>query len=158
VQIQFHGFAIMEIRKATHEDLEDLVRMGRAFFYEAKWDNQGIEWNDEAARLTLADMLEKEDNIIYMAHTEIAIGMIAGVIYPVWYNHNIKMAQEFFWYVIPEKRRGVGLKLLKALEEEIKARGIKTFAMLSVETMPSLDSLYIREGYAPSEKTFIKRL
>lgn len=148
----------MIISKATHLDLPDLVNMGRDFFYEAKWDEQGIEWDDKASEKTLSMMLEDENNIIFIAKTEVAIGMICGVIYPVWYNHNVNMAQEFFWYVKPEKRRGVGLKLLEALEKEVKARGVKTFAMLSVESMPKLDDLYVKCGYAPSEKTFIKRL
>jgi len=148
----------VHILKATKSDLSDLVKMGRAFFYEAQWDKVGIKWDDESAFTALEGMLEDEDTIIFIAKENKAIGMIGGLIYPVWYNLKMKMAQEFFWYVTPEKRKGVGIKLLSALEQEVKSRGIVPFTMLSVEGMPELQQLYSRLGYAPSERTFIKRL
>lgn len=132
--------------------------MGNAFFYEAQWDKVGIQWNDESALTALSGMINDDNTIIFIAKEDEAIGMIGGVIYPVWYNLKMNMAQEFFWYVKPEKRKGVGIKLLQALESEVKSRGVEPFSMLSVEGMPELDGLYSRLGYAPSEKTFIKRL
>ena len=47
-------------------------------------------------------------------------------------SYSGSLTQEFFWYVRPEKRPSAGMKLLEALENEIKSRGIKTFAILSV--------------------------
>ncbi len=69
------------------------------------------------------------------------------------------MAQEWFWYITPEKRNfnGLGVRLLLRLEAEIKKRGIDIINMQSQESLPALDSLYARLGYRPAEKTFIKR-
>lgn len=146
------------ILKATSEDLKDLVTMGRAFFYEAEWDKL-YEWDNLAAASALEDLINNESAIVYMAkENDMSIGMAAAVLYPIWYNPDILVAQEFFMYVQPDKRKGCGHKLKAKLEEEAIRMGARTMAMGSVEALPSLDTYYARSGYSPSEKTFIKRL
>lgn len=146
-----------EIIKATIDDLPDLVTMGRAFFHEAQW-HKLYEWSNESASIALTDLIKNPQAIVYLAKQEsIAIGMAAAVLYPLWYNTDIKVAQEFFLYVKPEKR-GIGTKLKNKLEEVAIEMGAITMAMGSVESLPSLDTYYARSGYFPSEKTFIKRL
>jgi len=146
-----------DIIKATIDDLNDLVTMGCAFFHEAQWQDL-YEWDNNSASLVLADLIQNPEAVVYMAKQDgISIGMAAAVLYPLWYNTNIKVAQEFFMYVRPEKR-GVGTKLKNKLEEEAIKMGARTMAMGSVEALPALDKYYARSGYAPSEKTFIKRL
>ena len=147
-----------EIIKATINDLADLVNMGRAFFYEAQW-HELYQWDDISASLVLTDLIENEAAFVYMAKQEgRSVGMASAVLYPLWYNTNILTAQEFFMYVQPDKRKGIGNKLKAKLEEEARKFGARTMAMGSVEALPALDTYYARSGYAPSEKTFIKRL
>lgn len=146
-----------EIVKATIDDLKDLVTMGRAFFHEAQW--QGLyEWDDLSAATVLEDLINNELALVYMAKQDgVSIGMASAVLYPLWYNTNILTAQEFFMYIQPDKR-GAGTKLKNTLEQAAREKGARTMAMGSVEALPSLDTYYARSGYAPSEKTFIKRL
>lgn len=147
-----------EIIKATLEDLDSLISMGYAFFLEAKWD-EFYEWDDLSASSALIKLINNPDAIVYVAKENgIAIGMASALLYPLWYNTNIITGQEFFLYVQPDKRNGVGHKLKSQLESDIRDKGARTGIMGSVETMPSLDEYYIRSGYALSEKTFIKRL
>ncbi len=147
-----------EITKATLEDLPSLVNMGRAFFHEAEWQKL-YEWDDISASSALEDLLNNELAIIYIAkQDDIPIGMAAALLYPLWYNTNILVGQEFFLYVQPDKRNGTGHKLKLKLEEDAIKLGARTMGMGSVEALPSLDTYYARSGYAPSEKSFIKRL
>lgn len=148
---------MVDIIKATIDDLKDLIEMGRAFFYEAQWQDL-YEWDNISASSVLEDLINDSKALVYLAKKDgVAIGMAAAVLYPLWYNTNILTAQEFFMYVIPEQR-GIGTKLKNKLEEEARLNGARTMAMGSVEALPSLDTYYARSGYAPSEKTFIKRL
>ncbi len=147
-----------DIFKATLSDLDDLVEMGRVFFYEAGW-NTLYEWNDSSAALALTNLINNEDGIVYIAKKDgVSVGMASALLYPIWYNNEIIVAQEFFLYVEPEHRNGIGHKLKSQIEEEACNRGARTMAFGSVEGMPSLNNYYARTGYAPSEHTFIKRL
>ncbi len=146
-----------DIIKATIADLNDIVEMGCAFFHEAQWQEL-YEWDNISAASVLEDLINNPQAIVYMAKQDgESIGMAAAVLYPLWYNINIQVAQEFFMYVKPEKR-GVGTKLKNKLESIAAEMGARTMAMGSVEALPALDTYYARSGYAPSEKTFIKRL
>lgn len=150
----------MEILKATTQDLPDIVKMGRKFFYEAKWQ-EVYKWDNEEATIALSSLIGNPDVIMLIAKDTKTIGMVAGMIYPLWYNPKIKTAQELYLYVTPERRHslsGVGHRLKTYLEEEVRIRGVNTMVMGSVEAMPNLDKYYARCGYAPSEKTYIKRL
>ena len=132
--------------------------MGREFFHEAEW-HKLYEWSDISSSVALSDLINNENAAIFVAKdNDVTIGMGAMVVYPLWYNLDVKVAQEFFLYVHPDKRNGVGHKLKLKLEEEAIRLGATTMAMGSVESLPSLDTYYARSGYSPSEKTFIKRL
>lgn len=148
----------MIIEKATLSDLNDLVTMGRDFFYEAEWDKL-YEWNDSSAAIALTNLINNPDGIVYLAKKENqSIGMASALLYPIWYNTDIITAQEFFFYVMPEYRKGTGHLLKTEIENEAQLRGARTMVFGSVEGMPSLNNYYARTGYIPSEHTFIKRL
>lgn len=146
-----------EIIRASFGNLLSLVEMGRNFFTEAGWGDVA-EWKDEEGCNALVHMLQSGQLIFIAKRGNEIVGMIGAIIYPLWFNASVKMAQEVFWYMKPEERNGTGSLLLDALEKEAKAQGVHALSMLSVEKLPSLDDYYIRRGYRPSEKTFIKRL
>lgn len=147
-----------EIIKATLEDLSDLVNMGRAFFYEAKWD-KFYQWDDFSASSALTKLITNPNAIVLIARKDgAAIGMASALLYPLWYNDKILTGQEFFLYVEPERRKGIGHILKSQLEDEIKARGALTSIMGSVESMPALGEYYAKTGYELTERTYMKRL
>lgn len=147
------------IRHAVLSDVPRLVELGSKFFQEAAWSDIA-EWDDNATATALSGLIENPECIMLVAGGEEIVGMISSLIFPLWFNPNILVAQEWFWYILPEMRGvgGIGVKLLLALEEEIQKRGVHISNFQSQESMPSLDSLYIRLGYRPAEKTFIKRI
>ena len=74
-------------------------------------------------------------------------------------NHGKPIANEVFWFVHPDKR-GPGIRLLKAYEEEAKARGaiLCTMAHLNHLQPETLGELYRRRGYHPVETVYLKEL
>lgn len=147
-----------EISKATLNDISSLMQMGEAFFYEAGWHTL-YEWDEKSASYALIELVNNPQAAVYIAKQDgEPIGMASALLYPLWYNHNITTFQEFFLYVKPIHRNGIGHKLKQKLEDEAKERGARTVVMGSVEDMPNLDTYYARFGYRPSEKSFIKRL
>lgn len=144
------------IEKATIKDMPQIAKMGKAFFKEAGWEDVA-EWDDEAAFDALLKTIENHTVFVAKKGDE-TIGMISAILTPLWFNPKYVNAQEFFWYVKPEERGGVGLKLYYALEDEVRKLGAQSLTMLSVKAMPSLDNLYKKLGYRPAENTFMKRL
>ncbi|MCF4166331.1 GNAT family N-acetyltransferase [Zavarzinia compransoris] len=148
------------IREAEPRDLERLVQMGRAFFHEAGWDDVS-RWDDAGARDALGRMMGRDDCVMLVADVQgFVVGMAAAVICPTWFCPDEKTAQEWFWYVDPPARCGVGGPLLAALETAVRDRGASSFTMLAVASLraETLDRLYRRRGYRPAERTYIKRL
>ena len=66
-----------------------------------------------------------------------------------------------FWWADPESNYpGIGMKLKKKMEEEAKDRGALSIQMKAIDALNGdrMANLYIRNGYRPSEHSFIKRL
>lgn len=145
------------IEKANEKDIPELLKMGECFFVEAK-QNEFFEWDEGNFHLALKDLTKNPFVFLVARNKDEIIGAVCAILFPLWFNRSIIVAQELFLYVKPESRKGIGLKLLKKLEEEVKNRNAKNLIMLSFEEMPSLDKLYERNGYRKSEKTVIKRL
>jgi GNAT superfamily N-acetyltransferase len=69
-------------------------------------------------------------------------------------------AEELFWWSDPESEYvGIGRKLKKALEKEAQDRGASSIQMKSIDLLngSKMARLYARDGYRPSEHSFIKR-
>lgn len=147
------------IRPAEPHDLDEMVEMGRAFHVEAGWPGL-IEWDDAGARASLAAMLQSDQSVMLVADDDGLVAMAAAVVCDVWFAPGQKSGQEWFWYVRPEARKGVGVLLLDALEQAVKAKGAATFTMLAVSGLRSdaLARIYRRRGYRPAEQTFMRRL
>jgi hypothetical protein len=76
-------------------------------------------------------------------------------------NHSHISCEELFWWADPESNYpGIGMKLKKRMEEEAKDRGALSIQMKSISALNGerMANLYIRNGYKPSENSFIKRL
>lgn len=149
----------MEIIKASLEHLSDLVEMGRDFFEEAAWEIYGVKWEDKDASQALKALIDNNNAIMLIAiEDNRVVGMISALIYPVWYSTSNNMAQELYWYVRPEKRNGIGGKLLEELEARLRERLVIVLMMSKVDILPSLHDFYIKKGYAQAETNYIKRL
>lgn len=66
-----------------------------------------------------------------------------------------KVAMTDMYFVLPEARRGVGLKLFIEAEQRLKARGVK-LAITSCKVHEDHERLFTRLGWTFSDKTFVK--
>jgi len=72
-----------------------------------------------------------------------------------------KMACENWWFAHKEHRgHGIANQLFDAFEAEAAKRGARKIIMGRLETPQAekLEALYVRRGYKPLEKTFVKDL
>ncbi|WP_149343232.1 GNAT family N-acetyltransferase [Neorhizobium sp. P12A] len=70
----------------------------------------------------------------------------------------IKVASEIMWWIDPNNRGSVALKMLAAYEDWARDRGCAFAAMVGLGSDPAVGALYERRGYQPAERHFMKSL
>ena len=140
------------IREAQISDFPEIIRMGREF---AK--SIGIPLDDESTLDTAENLIESDSSVLLIDE-----GVMAGVMaYPLYLNKNIVVAQELFWWVDEDKRgNGTGREILEAMENWARGVGANQLTMIAMsDTSPEfIEQVYLRDGYKPFEKTFVKGL
>lgn len=148
------------IRPARVEDCETIARLGEIFHAEAAWsDICSFKVND--CQQTLERMCALPDAILLVVDVGAKIiGMAGGLVSPLYFNLTHRTGQELFWWIDPAARGGIGIRLLDALEDEARARGCSSWAMIALDKVQPerMAKLYERRGYRASERSFIKRL
>lgn len=136
------------MREATKDDLPAVLRMGRAFAEALK-----VPCTAEAMTNTAEGLMDSE-----FAELFIADGGMAGIVlFPDILSGRVN-ATELFWWVDPNKRgSGLGIRMLKGIEEWARAKGAEQISMMSMSGL-DIDDLYIRYGYEKRETTFVKDL
>lgn len=149
------------IRPATPDDIPEIARLGERFHEQAQWsDIFPYSAKDCAASL---ETFMASDAFICLVADEAGeiVGMTAGAVSPVYFNHGHLSGEELFWWVDPTKgSQGIGLRLLAALEDAARAKGCQSWQMKSIARLNGerMGKLYARRGYRASELTYIKRL
>jgi len=141
------------IREATEADIPELLRMGRAFFGATAFGAVGFD--EESAAATARMLIKLPNGILLITEG----GMAGALVYPFYFNAAHMTAQELFWWVDPDARKGgTGIHLLVALEAAARAKGAQSLTMICLAEIegPAVAELYLRNGYAPSEQSFIK--
>lgn len=110
---------------------------------------------------TLERMCAAPEAILLVAERDgRLIGMAGGLVSPLYFNHDHLTGQELFWWIDPKERGSIGVRLLETLENEARARGCQSWAMIALDKVdPERTArIYERRGYRASERSFIKRL
>lgn len=141
----------MEIRDATEADFPALLPMAERFA-EAAYGDMNIPLDASSCEET-ALMLMKTG---FLLVTDDLKAMIGVIVVPWWFNRDVLMATEVFWW----SENGLGGKLREAAEERAQALGATSIAMLSEEGMRSkaLDRLFRSNGYQLREHNYLKEL
>lgn len=146
------------IRLAVPDDGPALREMGEAFHHESGYAKQfpfdAVSFAHSLTRLGLAGLL-------FVAEVDGKVVGMAGVdVGPTICNHSVLVARETFWYCAPDYRKGLGRKLLAAIEIAAGDYGATFFDVVAEPGPRSkpLENLYERAGFNPAEKTFRKVL
>lgn len=122
--------------------------MGRAFCA-----HLGEAGDDHSMVLTAKSLIDSEDSILLMDDG----AMAAALVYPHFFNTDVKIAQELFWWVDEDRRgTGVAIRLLNGLEDWARGAGAKSLTMISMGG--GVGEIYKRRGYRPFEETYVREL
>lgn len=147
------------VREANHQDIDSILGMADNFVDQ-------IEYKDIAPAnfKTILNLVEKlidnDDGFLFVLEQgEDVTGMIGGVFFPIFFNDDTLVGQELFWWV-DEEHRGSGNLLLKKAEDHAFNVGAKAFFMMHTENLEpeALRRFYLKNGYSPTEYTYVKRL
>lgn len=135
------------IRQATHEDIDHILKLSRAFF-EASPYAGSIPFDGLAVENLIINVLD--NGIIFLSER----GMIAGVLNPLYFNPLVKFATEIAWYC----EDGQGEALKQAFENwarENKA-AVCQFSIMNTPQMALLAKRLEDDNYAPLEVAYVK--
>lgn len=146
------------IRPMTIADLPEVSRLGAEFHAKAGWDE--IAYNEADCLVSLTKFMETGSFIGLVADDGHIVGMLGGIISPVYFNYSHKSGEELFWYVADDAPQMTGIKLLKAMEAEARAHGCASWQMKSLARLGGerMVQLYERMGYRRAESSFLKEL
>lgn len=144
------------IRSATLADLPALMAMAGQFAAVAEL-NKIAAYDASSMERTFRFLIENDDGILLIA---VEGGAAGGLIHPPYWNLSERIGQEMFWWVNPECRGSVGLKLLDALEAAAKAKGATAWSMIALQSSAPerTGKLYERRGYRPTEHSYVRSL
>jgi GNAT superfamily N-acetyltransferase len=146
------------LREATYLDLDELLRMGRAFH--AVTGVADIVPLDEASlERTFIQLIDNDMACLIVCEGETGLcGAVGALVHPHYMNSAHLTGQELFWWVDEGHRNGIGSALFDALEHWVRGVGASTFTMITLEALEPerVAALYRRHGYRPAERSYIK--
>jgi hypothetical protein len=148
----------MLIRQATVDDIPALVAMGRDFHVRAGQDDL-FEYVEDDCAESLAWMMSLDIFVGLVAETTEIVGMVGGMVSPVYFNKAHMSGEELFWWVSDKAPPMTGMQLLTAIEDAVKAKGCSSWQMKCIDRVEGerMARLYQRRGYRAFEHTFVKR-
>lgn len=146
----------MTIRFATQADYPALIEIGHKFF-ELNPYKEHSSLDDSSLTVTL-ESLRTQHILIVLELDGKVVGAAGAFLAPVFWNHKDKQGVEAFWWVDPEYRKGNGKQLRQALERVAKARGVRFWNMISLETSEPerLHKMYEKAGFKHIENVYLK--
>lgn len=141
-------------------DVPALAELGREFFSMSEFANL-TEYDVASMHGTLTGFIQHPELIgLFVIEREgRVVGAAAMVNTPLFFNHGVTSAHEFFWYVAEEARGGFdAIRLLSRCEAWAKEQGCSLVSMTALACNAGVGELYERRGYTPQETNFIKRL
>lgn len=140
------------IREATHDDIPEILRMGKLFVADC---GLLVEYDEDSCADTAERLIDNDESCLFVGDC----GMIGGLVYPHYFNRDEMVAQELFWWVDPEKRGGsLGRRLFSRFESWAESVGAKHIYMVALASQKPVERLYQRHGYRALESSYVRQL
>jgi ribosomal protein S18 acetylase RimI-like enzyme len=146
--------APIALARATAGDLEALLPLVEAFQRE-----EGYRAGDAELAATLAALLgDASAGRVVLARAGAQVVGYAALCFGFSIEHRGRDAFVDELYVRAEQRgRGLGRTLLRALEEEARAAGVRKLHLEVERDNPSARALYLAEGFAPTGRELLSK-
>lgn len=147
----------MTIRPAVLADVPALVALGCRFLASSVYGGYFRE-NLQQIDQTATHLITHEDGIVLVAlEADSLRGAIGVLCFPHTWS-GARTAGELFWYVDPEARGSIGIRLFKAAEVWAVSQSATSLQMVAPEGAERIEQLYQRSGYAPLERGWVRTL
>jgi len=151
----------MIVRKATEADLPKYIVLAESF--DMASPKHGVIGFDAAGYSQFYLSSLQNDNVgIWLAEIDDDIvGICGALVYPMYFNPSALVVQELWWWLTPASRgSGAGGKMFKQIEQWSKEKDASALFMIALEDSRAkkMENLYIRAGFKPMERTFIKEV
>ena len=151
----------MLVRKATETDLPEYIKLAQAF-HTASPMHGSIGFDVPGYSQFYLSSLQNDSDGIWLAEIENKIvGICGALVYPLYFNPSALVVQELWWWLTPASRgSGAGGQMFKQIEQWAKDKNASALFMIALEDnrAKKMENLYIRAGFKPMERTFIKEV
>ena len=151
----------MQVRRATQADLPQYLVHAQAF-HAASPMHGTIDFDPEGYSQFYLSSLENDNVGIWLAEIDGEIvGVCGAVAYPLYFNPSAMVVQELWWWLTPAARgTGAGKQMFNQIEHWTKEKQASALFMIALEDKRAkkMENLYIRAGFKPMERTFIKEV
>ena len=151
----------MIVRKATESDLPKYLVLGECFHVASPMHNV-IDFDPVGYSNFYLTSLQNDSVGIWLAEADdVIVGIAGAVAYPLYFNPSALVVQELWWWLTPASRgTGVGGKMFKQIESWAEEKNASALFMIALEDDKALkmEKLYVRAGFRPMERTFIKEV
>jgi N-acetylglutamate synthase-like GNAT family acetyltransferase len=151
----------MIVRKATEADLPEYIKLAQAF-HTASPMHGSISFDVPGYSQFYLSSLQNDSVGIWLAEVDNNIvGICGAVAYPLYFNPSALVVQELWWWLTPASRgSGAGGQMFKQIEQWAKDKDASALFMIALEDnrAKKMENLYIRAGFKPMERTFIKEV
>lgn len=149
------------VRNATEADLDQYVVLANDF-HDASPMNGIAEFDVEGYASFYKNALNNPDVGIWLAEIDSKIvGITGALVFPLYFSPSHLVAQELWWWLTPTARgSGAGAKMFKQIEQWAKEKNAKSLFMIALEDerADKMEKVYIRAGFTPLERTFVKEV
>jgi GNAT superfamily N-acetyltransferase len=108
----------------------------------------------------LCRALDNEDVGMWLAERDGAmIGICGALAYPLYFSPQHKVVQELWWWLTPKARGGAAAKkLYGAIEDWAEEKNAAALFMIALDNqnVERVAQFYMRAGYQPMERTFVR--
>ena len=151
----------MIVRKATEADLPQYVVLAESFHMASPMHGV-IAFDSAGYSQFYLSSLQNDSVGIWLAEIDDEIvGICGALVYPMYFNPSALVVQELWWWLTPASRgSGAGGKMFKQIEQWTKEKEASALFMIALEDnrAKKMENLYIRAGFKPMERTFIKEV
>lgn len=145
------------MRRATHDDIAALIELGRPFIA-AHPVLRGVVITDEQLQSVLTNVIEQGVIIVAESLDGSLVGMLAGMVAPMWCAPETKCATELAWWMKPGHRHGMtAVRMVRDFEEWAEQQNATHTVMSSIPQMGQRAGDFIeRLGYKHIENAYIR--